>query len=282
MLIRNVAPFDGSSTCFETGNRRYMAKELHLVNWNVNGIRSIIKKDFVSDVKQMDPDIFCLQETKAAAEEVRSALELFPGYHVYVNSSKARKGYSGTAILSKEEPIQVTYDMGVEAYDQEGRVITAEYATHFVVTVYTPNAGEGLARLDYREEWDKEFLNYLQWLDRRKPVIACGDFNVAHQPIDIARAKENYNKSAGYTQREIDGFTRLLEAGFVDTFRRFYPETVKYTYWNYLFNARAKNTGWRIDYFLVAERLFGKVKDAAVYDHYLGSDHCPVALKIEL
>lgn len=255
---------------------------MHLVNWNVNGIRSIIKKDFLKDVKEMDPDILCFQETKAAVEEVRSALELLPGYHVYINSSKARKGYSGTAILSKEEPIQVTYDMGLEEHDQEGRVITAEYPTFFLVTVYTPNSGEGLARLDYRERWDKEFADYLNWLTCRKPVITCGDFNVAHQAIDIARPKENYNKSAGYTQREIDGFTRLLESGFIDTFRRFYPEEVKYTYWNYLFNARAKNTGWRIDYFLVSESIIDKVKDAAIYNQYLGSDHCPVALRIEL
>lgn len=177
--------------------------------------------------------------------------------------------------------MSVTYDMGMEEHDQEGRVITAEYPTYFVVTVYTPNAGEGLARLDYRERWDREFMEYLQWLGRRKPVIACGDFNVAHQPIDIARPKENYNKSAGYTQREIDGFTRLLETGFVDTFRRFYPEEVKYTYWNFVTNARAKNAGWRIDYFLVSESLIGNVKDALIYNQYLGSDHCPVALKIE-
>ncbi|MCD9014502.1 exodeoxyribonuclease III [Parachryseolinea silvisoli] len=254
----------------------------HFVNWNVNGIRSIIKKDFLKDVAQMDPDILCFQETKAAVEEVRSALELLPGYHVYVNSSKARKGYSGTAILSKEEPMQVTYDLGLEEHDQEGRVITAEFATYFVVTVYTPNSGEGLARLDYRERWDKEFREHLLWLSRRKPVIVCGDLNVAHQAIDIARAKENYNKSAGYTQREIDGFTRLLEAGFVDTFRRFYPEQVKYSYWDYVTKAREKNVGWRIDYFLVAESLMNKVQEAAIYNEYHGSDHCPVAIRIDL
>ena len=259
-----------------------MSATQHLVNWNVNGIRSIIKKDFVKDVRQMDPDVLCLQETKASSEEVKSALELLPGYHVFVNSSKARKGYSGTAILSKAAPISVTYDMGLEEHDQEGRVITAEYPTFFLITVYTPNAGDGLARLDYRERWDKEFTEYLSWLSRRKPVILCGDLNVAHQPIDIARPKENYNKSAGYTQREIDGFTRLLETGFVDTFRRFYPEEVKYTYWNYVTNGRLKNVGWRIDYFLVSESLIGKAKDAAIYNEYLGSDHCPVALKIEI
>jgi exodeoxyribonuclease III len=259
-----------------------MAKDLHLVNWNVNGIRSIIKKDFAQNVKQMNADVLCLQETKAAPEEVKSALELIDGYHVYVNCSKARKGYSGTAILSREEPIQISCDIGIEEHDQEGRVMTAEYATYFLVTVYVPNSGEGLARLDYRERWDKDFMEYLLWLKRRKPVIVCGDFNVAHQPIDIARPKENYNKSAGYTQREIDGFTRLLEAGFVDTFRRFYPEEVKYTYWNYMFNARAKNVGWRIDYFLVSDNIIDKVTDASVYNEYHGSDHCPVALKIAI
>jgi len=257
-------------------------RSMHLVNWNVNGIRSIIKKDFIADVKQMDPDILCLQETKAAYEEVKSALELFPGYKLYVNSSKARKGYSGTAILTKTEPISVTYDMNIEEHDQEGRVITAEYADFFLVTVYTPNAGEGLKRLDYREKWDVEFRTYVTNLQQKKPVIICGDLNVAHQPIDIARPKENYNKSAGYTQREIDGFTRLLEAGFVDTFRRFYPEEVKYTYWNFVTSGRVKNVGWRIDYFLVAESLLDKVKDAMIYNEFHGSDHCPVGLKVEL
>ncbi len=255
---------------------------LHLTNWNVNGIRAIIKKDFVADVKAMNPDVLCLQETKGGEDDVHSALALFPDYNVYVNSSKARKGYSGTAILSKAEPIQVTYDIGIQEHDQEGRVITAEYATFFLTTVYTPNAGEGLARLDYRARWDKDFLAFVTWLGRRKPVIVCGDLNVAHQPIDIARPKENYNKSAGYTQIEIDGFVNLLESGFVDTFRNIHPDEVKYSYWNYVTNARAKNTGWRIDYFLVSEKLSPKMKDAMIYNEYLGSDHCPVGLKIEL
>jgi len=255
---------------------------LHLVNWNVNGIRAIIKKDFIPDVKAMNPDILCLQETKGGEEDVKSALELMPDYKSFVNSSKARKGYSGTAILSKTEPLQVTYDIGVEEYDQEGRVITAEYLTFFLVTVYTPNSGEELSRLDYRQRWDVEFAAYVKWLGQRKPVIVCGDLNVAHQPIDIARPKENYNVSAGYTQIEIDGFSNLLDLGFVDSFRRFYPEEVKYTYWNYVTNARAKNTGWRIDYFLVASSLASKMKDAMIYNEYLGSDHCPVGLKIEV
>jgi exodeoxyribonuclease-3 len=254
----------------------------HLVNWNVNGIRAIIKKNFLDDVKVMNPDVLCLQETKGAAEEVALALQALPAYNVYVNSSKGRKGYSGTAILSKEEPIQVTYDIGIEEHDQEGRVITAEFANYFLTTVYTPNAGEGLARLDYRERWDRDFMEFILWLRRRKPVILCGDLNVAHQPIDIARPKENYNKSAGYTQIEIDGFQRILSNGFVDTFRHCHPKEVKYSYWNYVTNARAKDMGWRIDYFLVTSPLGGAVKDAMIYNEYLGSDHCPVGMKIDL
>lgn len=256
--------------------------ELHLINWNVNGIRSIIKKNFIKDIGELAPDILCLQETKASVEETKSALELLPQYKAYVNSCKTRKGYSGTTILSKTEPLQITCDMNVEEHDQEGRVITAEFGNFFLVTVYTPNSGQGLKRLDYRAKWDDEFRNYVVSLKQKKPVIICGDLNVAHQPIDIARAKENYNKSAGYTQQEIDGFTRLLESGFIDTFRRMYPEEVKYTYWNVMFNSRARNVGWRIDYFLVSESLVANVKDAMIYDQILGSDHCPVGLKIDV
>lgn len=256
--------------------------ELHLVNWNVNGIRSIIKKDFLKDVKTMSPDILCLQETKASSEEVKSALELLPDYKIHVNSCKTKKGYSGTTIITRLEPMNVTCDMGVEEHDQEGRVMTAEFENFFLVTVYTPNAGEGLKRLDYRQTWDEQFRTYVSNLQQKKPVIICGDLNVAHQPIDIARAKENYNKAAGYTQQEIDGFTKLLASGFVDTFRRFYPDTVKYTYWNYLFNARSRNVGWRIDYFLVSESIIDKVKDAMIYNEFLGSDHCPVAIKFDV
>jgi exodeoxyribonuclease III len=256
--------------------------ELNLVNWNVNGIRSIIKKDFIKDVKAMNPDVMCLQETKASPEEVKSALELLPDFKVHVNSCKTKKGYSGTTIMTKVEPLNITCDMNIEEHDQEGRVMTAEFKDFFLVTVYTPNAGDGLKRLDYRQKWDVEFRNYLLGLNQKKPVILCGDLNVAHQPIDIARAKENYNKAAGYTQAEIDGFTKLLESGFVDTFRRLYPDTVKYTYWNYLFNARARNVGWRIDYFIVSESLMPRVKDSMIYNEYLGSDHCPVGLRIDI
>ena len=255
---------------------------LHVLSWNVNGIRSIIKKDFIKDVRAMNPDVLCLQETKAAEEEVHSVLELMPEYKVFANSSKARKGYSSTAILTKEEPFQVTYDIGIDEFDQEGRVITAEYAGYFIVTVYTPNSGDGLARLDYREQWDIEFLNYVTWLQRRKPVIVCGDLNVAHTEIDIARAKENYNKSAGYTQREIDGFKRMLDHGFVDSFRLLHPDEVKYSYWNYVTSGRAKNVGWRIDYFLLSESLAPMIKEALIYNEYFGSDHCPVGVKLEV
>ena len=255
---------------------------LHLANWNVNGIRSIMKKDFVKDVQVMDPDILCLQETKASSEEVRSLCELFPAYTAYVNSSKARKGYSGTAILTKLKPLNVTFDMDVEEHDQEGRVIAAEYDKFYLVTVYAPNSGDGLKRLDYRERWDADFTNYVIGLNSIKPVIISGDLNVAHQEIDIARAKENYNRSSGYTQREIDGFDKLLSAGFIDTFRHFHPDEVKYTYWNQMFNARARNRGWRIDYFLVSSTLINNVKEAMICNEYLGSDHCPVGLRMEI
>lgn len=256
--------------------------QLHFVCWNVNGIRSMIKKDFLKDLKSMNADVLCFQETKASSEEVKDILQLIPGYHGYANSSKARKGYSGTAILSKEEPLNVTYDIGLEDHDMEGRVITAEFLTYFLVTVYTPNSGEGLRRLDYRETWDEAFTDHIASLKRRKPVIVCGDLNVAHQAIDIAHPKENYNKVAGYTQREIDGFQRLLDVGFVDTFRHFHPTDVKYTYWSNFSNARTRNIGWRIDYFLVQQNLLSKVKEAGIHNEYMGSDHCPISLTIEI
>jgi exodeoxyribonuclease III len=255
---------------------------LHLVNWNVNGIRSIVKKDFVKDIMAMDPDILCLQETKASVEEAKSMFAFLPDYTAYVNSSKARKGYSGTAILTKAKPLSVTFDMNMEVHDQEGRVITAEYDKFFLVTVYAPNSGDGLKRLDYREQWDADFLNYMTTLNSKKPVIIAGDLNVAHEEIDIARAKENYNKSAGYTEREIEGFKKLLNSGFIDTFRHLHPEQVKYTYWNNFFNSRARNVGWRIDYFLVSHSLINNVKEATISNDYLGSDHCPVGLKIQI
>ena len=255
---------------------------LKLVSWNVNGIRAIVKKGFLDSVKEMTPDIICLQETKAQLEDAQTALSLLPDYKSYINYSKARKGYSGTAILTKLEPIEVTQDMGIEEHDKEGRIVTAEFDQFYLLNVYTPNSGSGLKRLDYRETWDAAFLDYMQSLEAKKPLIVCGDLNVAHEEIDIARAKENYNKSAGYTQREIDGFEKYVDKGWVDTFRHFYPEEVKYTYWNQMFNARARNVGWRIDYFLVSQKLMPKVKDAAIYNEYQGSDHCPIAVELDL
>lgn len=255
---------------------------MKLASWNVNGIRATIKKDFVKNMRELAPDVLCLQETKAAVEETKATLAVMDEYHLYANSSKARKGYSGTAILTKERPVQITYDLGIDEHDQEGRVIAAEFSQFFLVTVYTPNAGEGLARLGYRETWDKAFLEYITWLDKRKPVIVCGDLNVAHKDIDIARAKDNYNVSAGYTQREIDGLQRMMDAGFVDTFRHFHPNTVAYTYWNYVTNGRAKNVGWRIDYFMVSARILPAVTGAAIHNEYHGSDHCPVSMTIEV
>ena len=254
--------------------------QMHLVSWNVNGIRAIVKKDFIKDVKEMNPDILCLQETKGQPEDVKTALQLLPEYDVAVNSSKARKGYSGTAILSKQKPLEVYYDMGIEEHDQEGRVIAAEFEDLFVVTVYTPNSGEGMKRLDYRETWDQAFREYILSLEAKKPVIICGDLNVAHTEIDIARSKENYNKASGYTQKEIDGLESLLSEGYIDTFRSQYPEEVKYSWWNYKYRARERNVGWRIDYFLASERLKDRLDQAIIYNEYFGSDHCPVGLII--
>ena len=240
---------------------------MKIISWNVNGIRAITQKDFFKDIQEMAPDILCLQETKAQVAEVEKALADMEGFHRYFNAAQ-RKGYSGVAILSKEEPISVTYDMGVEEHDQEGRVICGEYEGFYLVNVYVPNSGQGLVRLDYRQNWDEDFKEYLQNLKKKKPIILCGDLNVAHQAIDLKNDKANYNKSAGYTQVEIDGMTRLLDSGFVDTFRRFYPDTEAYSYWSYRFKARERNTGWRIDYFLVTENLLNKVKDSRILPQY--------------
>tara|TARA_Y100000589_G_scaffold136859_1_gene130928 strand:- start:34942 stop:35703 length:762 start_codon:yes stop_codon:yes gene_type:complete len=253
---------------------------MKIVSWNVNGIRAIMKKGFIESVNDINPDILCLQETKAQDDQVREALFGIDDYQLYVNSAE-RKGYSGTAILTRPEPLSVQYDMGIEEHDKEGRVIAAEYKDYFLVTVYTPNSGSELVRLDYRKKWDQDFLHYVKNLEKTKHVIICGDLNVAHQPIDLKNPKANYNKTAGYTQVEIDGFENLLKAGFVDTFRHFYPDTVKYSWWSYRFNSRAKNIGWRIDYFLVSESLLPRVKDSFILNEYEGSDHCPVGIIIE-
>jgi len=254
---------------------------MKIVSWNVNGIRAIVKKGFKESVNEMDPDVLCLQETKATVEEVKTVAQVLDQFQfVSANQSKARKGYSGTAIFSKTEPLSVSYDIGIEEYDQEGRVITAEFEEFHLVTVYTPNSGRGLVRLDYREEWDKVFREYIKMLEKSKPVVVCGDLNVAHTKIDLANPKNNYNKSAGFTQREIDGLEAHFDAGFTDTWRNLHPEEVKYSYWNYMFNARANNKGWRIDYFLVSNSVLPKVKEAEIYNEYMGSDHCPVSITL--
>ena len=254
-----------------------MAK-LNLISWNVNGIRAILKKDFLKDVEELNPDVLCLQETKAQPEDAERALKQIEGYHSFYNCSKARKGYSGTALLSKKQPLNIYYDIGIEEHDQEGRVITAEFENYYLVTVYTPNAGAGLKRLEYRGKWDQAFRSHIIALEQQKPVVVCGDLNVAHQEIDIARPKANYNKSAGYTQQEIDAMDNFLAEGYLDSFRHLYPEEVKYSWWNYRFQARERNVGWRIDYFIVSETLTNQIVDAEIHNDRYGSDHCPVGL----
>lgn len=250
---------------------------MRIISWNVNGIRAVLKKDFVNSVKQMAPDMLCLQETK-----IHESLPI-PGleeYKSYWNCAE-RKGYSGTVIFSKSGPVRVMNGIGIDEHDGEGRVITAEYQDFFLVNTYIPNSGRGLVRLDYREKWDRDFLAYLQNLEKSKPVVLCGDLNVAHREIDLKNPKSNYDKTAGYTQREIDGMDRLQDV-FIDTFRSLYPEEVKYSWWSYMFSARQKNVGWRIDYFLISKSLQPKLKDAFILNEIMGSDHCPVGVEMEV
>ncbi|MBV1907571.1 MAG: exodeoxyribonuclease III [Pseudomonadales bacterium] len=252
---------------------------MRLVSWNVNGIRAAMKKDFAESFAAMETDVLCLQETKAQDEQVLEALKDVSGYYIYTNSA-VKKGYSGTAILSKTEPLNIRFDMGIEEHDQEGRVIVAEYEKFLLMTVYTPNSGSELKRLDYREKWDADFLVYMQALEKNKPLVICGDFNVAHQDIDLARPKPNYNKSAGFTQREIDGMDNITAAKFVDSYRYLYPQEVKYSWWSYRAGARAKNVGWRIDYFVTSQSLCTKIQGADILNKVMGSDHCPVLLEL--
>lgn len=254
---------------------------MNIITWNVNGIRAVIKKDFFESIADLDPDILCLQETKAQAHEVEDALMPLKDYSRDFNSAD-RKGYSGTAILSKSKPISFVQDMGVEQHDMEGRIQCAEYPNFYLVNVYVPNSGQQLDRLDYRKIWDADFLAYLKNLEKTKPVIACGDFNVAHRAIDLKNDKANYNKTAGYTQVEIDGMDNFVASGFVDSYRMLHPDTEAYTYWSYRFKSRERNTGWRIDYFLISASLMEKVKSVKIYSGILGSDHCPVGLEIDL
>ncbi len=253
---------------------------MKIICWNVNGVRAVVKKGFNDQVNQWDADIICLQETKAQDDQVQEALKDIDGYQVYSNSA-VRKGYSGTAIMTRHEPINVTYGIGKKEHDQEGRVVTAEFQDYYLISAYIPNSGSGMSRLDYRQTWDKDFRSFLNKLQKKKPVIACGDFNVAHQPIDLARPKENYNKTSGYTQAEIDGMDALLKAGFVDTYRHLRPEEVGYSWWSARFGARQKNIGWRIDYFLVSEPMMPAVKDSFIMPDEMGSDHCPIVLTLK-
>ena len=249
---------------------------MRLISWNVNGIRACMDKGFIDFFKEADADIFCLQETKLQAGQIE--LEL-PGYYQYWNYAE-KKGYSGTALFTKKEPLSVTYGIGIEEHDHEGRVITAEVEEFYVVTVYTPNSQEELKRLGYRMQWEADFLGYLKGLEEKKPVILCGDLNVAHKEIDLKNPKTN-RKNAGFTDEERGCFSKVLESGFVDTFRHFYPDQEGiYSWWSYRFQARAKNAGWRIDYFVVSECLKDKLLDAVIHTKVMGSDHCPVELAL--
>ncbi len=253
---------------------------MKIISWNVNGIRAVAKKDFFTDVKKMNPDVLCLQETKAQDDQVSEVLQPIDGYYLYSNSAE-KKGYSGTAVLTKIKPIGVTRGIGIAEHDNEGRVLCLEYDQFYLVNVYVPNSGAELKRLDYRQTWDQDFFNYLKKLENKKPVVVCGDLNVAHKPIDLAHPKPNYNKSAGYMQEEIDGMDRYIEGSLVDTFRLFYPDTTEaYTWWSYRAGARAKNVGWRIDYFLVSKTFTNGIKKIEILSDIMGSDHCPVAIEV--
>lgn len=255
---------------------------MKITSWNVNGLRAIVTKGFAEALDALDADVVCLQETKAQDEQVAAALADLQGYAVF-SSSAVKKGYSGVAILSRVEPLAVQAGIGIEAHDQEGRVLVAEFEHFYLLSVYTPNSGSELARLAYRQSWDVAFLAYVKELEQKKPVLMCGDFNVAHRDIDLARPKPNYNKSAGYMQEEIDGLDRILDAGFVDTFRHLHRDEVKYSWWSYRAGARGKNIGWRIDYVLGTESLVrDHLVSAEIHDGIMGSDHCPVSVGLDL
>ena len=251
---------------------------MKLISWNVNGLRAIVQKDFLAQFKELDADIFCLQEIKLQEGQIDIDFE---GYYSYWNYAE-KKGYSGTAIFTKQKPLDVSYGIGIEEHDREGRVITLEYKDYMVVTCYTPNSQSELKRLDYRINWEKAFQAYIQTLDLVKPVILCGDLNVAHKEIDL-KNPENNRTNAGFSDEERAQFTKFLDSGYIDTFRYFYPDQEdSYTWWNYRFGARKRNAGWRIDYFIVSERLEDRLQDAKIHADYMGSDHCPVELDIFL
>ena len=250
---------------------------MRLVSWNVNGLRACVTKGFADTFRALDADIFCLQETKLQPGQI--TLDL-PGYHQYWCSAE-KKGYSGTAVFTKAEPLDVQYNLGLPQHDLEGRVITAEYPEFYLVCVYTPNAQDGLRRLEYRMQWDDAFREFVCSLDRHKPVVICGDMNVAATEMDIKNAKAN-EKNAGFTKEEREKFAVIKEKGFVDSFRMLYPDTVTYSWWSYRFQARQRNAGWRLDYFMVSESLKDAVADAKIHTEILGSDHCPVELDLEV
>ena len=249
---------------------------MKFISWNVNGLRACVGKDFEQQFKDLDADFFCLQETKMQAGQLDLS---FPGYESYWNYAD-KKGYSGTAIYTKHKPLNVTYGIDIDEHDHEGRVITLEMDDFYLITVYTPNSQDGLRRLDYRMKWEEDFQAYLHRLDAIKPVIVCGDMNVAHQEIDLKNPKTNH-KNAGFTDEEREKMTQLLSNGFIDTFRTLYPEQVTYSWWSYRFRAREKNTGWRIDYFLISERLKDRLKDAKIHTEIMGSDHCPIEITLK-
>lgn len=258
-----------------------MTRKAHpstLISWNVNGLRAVLQKDFVKFFQESDADVVCLQEIKAHPEQIED-LSWAAGYETYWNPAQ-KKGYSGTAIFSRVKPIHTRHGMGIDEHDQEGRVLTLEFPKFSVVTVYTPNSQNELRRLPYRQEWDAAFLAYLKHLEKEKPVVVCGDLNVAHQEIDLANPKSN-RKNAGFTDEERAGFDTLLEHGFIDTFRMFTPDPHQYTWWSYRMGARKRNVGWRIDYWLVSEALRSKVKASTILSDVMGSDHCPVQLEMK-
>ena len=250
---------------------------MKLISWNVNGLRACVQKGFLDIFKELDADMFCIQESKLQEGQISLELE---GYHQYWNYA-IKKGYSGTAIFTRREPMSVTYGIGIEEHDQEGRVITLEFAEFYLVTVYTPNSQSELARLDYRMRWEDAFLSYLKGLEEKKPIVFCGDLNVAHKEIDLKNPKTN-RKNAGFTDEERGKFSTLLGQGFIDTYRYFYPDQEGiYSWWSYRFQARKKNAGWRIDYFCVSESLKEKLVDAKIHTEIMGSDHCPVELELK-
>lgn len=251
---------------------------MKLVSWNVNGLRACLTKGFKDFFNEVDADIFCIQETKMQPEQAEISFE---GYLPYWNSA-VKKGYSGTAVFTKKEPLSVTYDFGLDKHNDEGRVITLEFEEFYMVTAYTPNAQRGLTRIDYRMEWEDDFRNYLVELDRKKPIILCGDLNVAHNEIDLKNAKSNAG-NAGFSNEERSKMTELLNAGFIDSFRYLYPDlTGAYTWWSYMFHARENNAGWRIDYFIVSDKIKDKIEDSIIHKDVYGSDHCPIELDIEI